>query len=67
MIKTYDRKKNKLRQNLNINEKVLVLGERIRKKSASGKFYKQSVQNISYFSKEKVFFIRKKQKPATTG
>ena len=67
MIKTYDWKKNKLRQNLNINEKVLVLGERIRKKSASGKFYKQSVQNISYFSKEKVFFIRKKQKPATTG
>ena len=62
MIKTYDRKKNKLRQNLNINEKVLVLGERIRKKSAPGKFYKQSVQNISYFNKEKVFFIRKKQK-----
>ena len=62
MIKTYDRKKNKLRQNLNINEKVLVLGERIRKKSAPGKFDKQSVQNISYFNKEKVFFIRKKQK-----
>ena len=67
MIKTYDRKKNKLRQNLNINEKVLVLGERIRKNSAPGKFDKQSVQNISYFNKEKVFFIRKKQKPATTG
>ena len=56
----YDRKKNKLRQNLNINKKVLVLGERNRKKSAPGKFYKQSVQNISYFNKEKVFFIKKK-------
>lgn len=36
--------------------------ERIRKKSAPGKFSKQSVQNISYFPKEKIFFIRKKQK-----
>ena len=36
--KKYDRKKKKLRENLNINKKVLVLAERIRKKSASGKF-----------------------------
>ena len=47
---------------MNINSKVLVLAERIRKKSAPGKFYKQSVQNISYFNKEKIFFSRKKQK-----
>ena len=47
---------------MNINEKVLVLAEMIRKKSAPGKFYKQSVQNISYFNKENIFFIRKKQK-----
>ena len=60
--KKYDRTKKKLRENLNINEKVLVLAERIRKKSAPGKSSKQSVQNISYFNKEKVFFIRKKQK-----
>ena len=32
--------KKKLRENLNINEKVLVLAERIKKKSAPGKFYK---------------------------
>ena len=32
------------------------------KKSAPGKFHKHSVQNISYFNKEKIFFIRKKQK-----
>ena len=60
--KKYDRKKKKLRKNVNINEKVLVLAEMIRKKSAPGKFYKQSVQNISYFNKENIFFIRKKQK-----
>ena len=30
-------------------------------KSAPGKFYKQSVQNISYFNKEMVYIIRKKQ------
>ena len=52
----------KLRENLNIGEKVLVLAERIKKKSAPGKFYKQSVQNIAYFNKEKTFSIRKKQK-----
>ena len=32
--------KKKLRENLNINEKVLLLAERIKKKSAPGKFYK---------------------------
>ena len=58
----YDKKKKKLRENLDINKKILVLVERIRKKSAPGKFYKQNVQNISYFNKEKVFFIIKKQK-----
>ena len=41
---------------------MLVLAERIKKKSASGKFYKQSVQNILDFNKEKTFPIRKKQK-----
>ena len=41
--KKYDRKRKKLRENLNIGEKVYVLAERIKKKSAPGKFYKQSV------------------------
>ena len=63
----YDKKKyflnrRKLRDNLNIGEKVLVLAESIKKKSAPGKFYKQSVQNISYFNKEKTFLIRKKKR-----
>ena len=44
-----------------IGEKVLVLAERIKKKAAPGKFYKPSVQNISYFNKERAFIIRKIQ------
>ena len=59
--KKYLRKRKKLRDDLNIGEKVYVLAERIKKKSAPGKFYKQSVQNISYFNKDTVFTIRKKQ------
>ena len=47
-LDTYDKRKymakrRKLRENLNIGEKVLILAERIWKKTAPGKFYKQSV------------------------
>ena len=44
-----------------IGEKVLVLAERIKKKAAPGKFYKQSVQYRSYFNKDRKIIIRKKQ------
>ena len=54
------RKRKKLKENLNIGEKVYILAERIKKKSAPGKFYKQSVQNISYFNKDVIYTIRKK-------
>ena len=57
--KKYDRKQKKLRENLSIGEKVYVLAERIKKKSASGKFYKQLVQKISYFNKDTVFTTKK--------
>ena len=60
--KKYKAKRRKLIVNLNIGEKVLVLAERIKKKSARGKCYKQSVENISYFNIEKTFSIRKKKK-----
>ena len=40
---------------------MYVLAERIKKKSAPGKFYEQSVQNISFFNKETVNTIRKKK------
>ena len=54
------RKRKKSRENLNIGKKVYILAERIKKKSAPGKFYKQSVQNISYFNKDVIYTIRKK-------
>ena len=57
-VKNYSAKKRKLRDELFVGERVYVLAERIKKKSASGKFYKQSVQNISYFNKDKTFIIR---------
>ena len=59
--KRYSFKKKQLRTNLSIGERVYVLAERIKKKSVPGKFYKQSVQNISYFKKKKIFVIRAKQ------
>ena len=46
MTNNYVAKRRKLRENLNIVEKVLVLAERNKKKIAPGKFYKQSVENI---------------------
>ena len=55
-------KKRTLLEDLNIGEKVLVLDERINKISASGKFYKQTAQNIFYFNKKTVFAIRNKKK-----
>ena len=33
--------------------------EKIKKKAAPSKFYKQLAQNISYFNKDKTFIIRK--------
>ena len=59
--KTNSVKKKQLRTGLSIGERVYVLAERIKKKSTQGKFYKQSVQNISYFNKEKIFVNRTKQ------
>ena len=59
--KRYLAKRKKLREDLMIDEKVLVLAERIKKKAAPGRFYKQSVQDISYFNKDKTFLIRKKR------
>ena len=52
----YERKRKKLRE-----KNVYVLAERIKKKSAPGKFYKETVQNISYFNKETVYIVRKRK------
>ena len=39
----------------------MVLAERIKKKSAPGKFYKQLVKNIAYFDRDETFSIKKRQ------
>ena len=59
--KRYMAKRKKLREDLMIGEKVLVLAERIKQKDAPSRFYKQSVQNFSYFNKQRTFMIRIKQ------
>ena len=41
---------------------MLVLAAGLGKKEASGKFYKSSIQNKSYFNKDEIFFITKKEK-----
>ena len=43
--KKYLKKRKKLRENLNIGERMYVLAERIKKKSAPGKFYKVCTEN----------------------
>ena len=54
--KKYNRKTKKVQENLNIDKKVLVLAERIRKNKL------QANSNISCFNKENIIFVRKKQK-----
>ena len=60
-VMKYSAKRKKLRDELFVGEKVLVLAEQIKKKAAPGKFYKQSVQNISYFNKDRIFIMKKIQ------
>ena len=61
MTRKFTQKKKKLREKLDNDKKILVLAERIKNKSAMGKFYKQTLKNVSYFSKEKVFIITNKR------
>ena len=49
--KRYAAKQWKLLENLNIAKKMLILAKRI-KKSASWKFNKKPIQNISYLNKK---------------
>ena len=52
------KKRKKLREPLEIGQKVLVLAERIRKKDAPGKLYKSTTENFSFFNRKKNFIIR---------
>ena len=53
------KQKRKLREPLKIDEKVLVLAERIKKKDAPGLLFKSTTQNIPFFNKKEIFKIRK--------
>ena len=50
MTRKCTQKKKKLREKLDNGKKMLA--ERIKNKSAMGKFYKQTLKSICYFSKE---------------
>ena len=57
-----DKRQKKLRNPLYLDEKVLVLAERLKKKDASSKFYKASTGNIPFFNRDKIFTIYSRAK-----
>ena len=57
-----DRRQRKLRSTLFLDEKGLVLAERLKKKDAPSKFFKASTDNIPFFNRDKVFTIYKRAK-----
>ena len=57
-----DRRQKKLRNPLYLDEKVLVLAERLKKKDAPSKFYKASADNIPFFNRDKIFTIYRRAK-----
>ena len=57
-----DKRRRKLRNPLYLDEKVLVLAERLKKKDAPSKFFKASTDNIPFFNREKVFRVYKRAK-----
>ena len=52
-------KKRKLRDPLDIGEKVLVLADRLRKKDALGRLYKSTTENRPYFNRNRICTINK--------
>ena len=56
------RRKRKLRSPLNLDEKVLALAERLKKKDALGNLYKASTDNIPFFNRNQIFIIYKRAK-----
>ena len=57
-----DRRKRTLRSPLNLDEKVLVLAERLEKKDASGNLYKASTDIMPFFNRNRIFTIYKRAK-----
>ena len=58
-LKLDKKRKKKLREPLEIGEKVLVLAERIKKKDAPGVLFKSTTENIPFFNKKEIFTIEK--------
>ena len=57
-----DRRKRTLRSPLKLDEKVLVLAERLKKKDAPGNLYKSSTENMPFFNRNIIFTIYKRAK-----
>ena len=57
-----DRRKKRLRDPLEIGEKVLVLAERLRKKVTTGRLYKSTKENKSFFNRDRTFIISERSK-----
>ena len=56
--KLYEWKKENLERTWTLEKNALVLAERIKKRSALGKFHKSSVQNIAFLKKKRSFYIQ---------
>ena len=52
-------KKRRLRDQLDVGEKVLVLAEQLKKKDAPGRLYKSTTENRPYFNRNRIFTINK--------
>ena len=51
-----------MRSPLNLNEKVLVLPERLKKKDVPGYLYKPSTENLPFLNRNRIFTIYKRAK-----
>ena len=54
------RKKRRLCDHLDIDEKVLLLAETLKKKDAPGRLYKSTTENRPYFNRNRIFTINKR-------
>ena len=55
-----DRRKRTLRSPLNLDKKVLVLAERLKKKEVPRNLYKASTNNMPFFNRDIIFSIYKR-------
>ena len=57
-----NRRKRTLRSPSNLNEKVLVLAERLKKKNVPGNLYKAATDNMPFFNRDRIFTIYERAK-----